>query len=385
MSEAYAAAGVDLNASNQLSDLLYEAAKRTWVNREGKFGEIRAAHDSFHATRSWGLEPLLAAPEPEKIEFNLDADGIGTKVEISQREATYNTAGFDLLAMGADDPAAHGFEPVTATTVLAVNSLREQFRPDLEQLAEGMVAAAAQAGVAIKGGETAVMGRKIGGYGSLKRHLHYDWSATVFSVAHRDRMITGNEIRPGDSLIALRESGFRSNGLSLVRRALRKEFGIRWHRRSFDGLEQKLGRTVLQPAVIYSGTLVDMIGGYDLRRQPKAEVHGVAHITGGGIPEKVGRMLAASGYGAEISEPFEPSETMKLVQRIEDVDDEEIYHIINMGQGLIIASSQPKHVRSVAASHGIESKEVGVVTQLPGIRLRSAGVKTPGKLLEFAA
>ncbi|MDB5165010.1 MAG: Phosphoribosylformylglycinamidine cyclo-ligase, partial [Candidatus Saccharibacteria bacterium] len=213
MSEAYKAAGVDLALGNDLSKMLYEASKQTWQNRIGKYGEIRAPHDSFSGTRSWGLEPLLEVPEPSKIEFDQDADGIGTKVEVSQRVGTYNTAAYDLFAMTCDDPAARGFEPVIVTTVFDVNKLKEHMRPSMLQLAAGMVEAAQLSGVAVKGGEAAEIGKCVGGYGNPARVLQYNWSATVHAAAHRDRVLTGHEVRPGDSLVALRETGFRSNGL----------------------------------------------------------------------------------------------------------------------------------------------------------------------------
>lgn len=382
MSEAYREAGVNLELGDILSKMLYEASKNTWPNREGVYGEIRTAHDSFSGLRSWGIQPLLEVPEVDKLEFDQDADGIGTKVEVSQRTSTYETAAHDLFAMTCDDPAARGFEPVIVTTVFDVNKLNDSMRPSMRQLASGMVEAAAKAKVAVKGGEAAELGACVGGYGDPEHVLQYNWSATVHAVGHRARLISGQDIRPGDSLVAFREKGFRSNGLSLVRKTLQKEFGPEWHRSQVFA-NQKLGELVLRPSVIYSNALVDMFGGYDLRREPRAPLHGVAHITGGGMPEKVARMLEPTGYGAEIEVPYEPTQVMKLVQDKAGVADEEIYRVINMGQGMVVATPLPALVREVATKHGIQSQEVGKITKDPVITIRSRGTKDPGKKLVY--
>lgn len=382
MSEAYKAAGVDLELGNNSSRMLYEAGKLTWENRTGVYGDISAAVDSFSGLRSWSLLPLLEVPNPEGIVFDQDADGIGTKVEVTQRTSKYDTAAYDLFAMACDDPATRGFEPAIVTTVLDVNQL-EGMLPFMRQLASGMVAAARESGVAVKGGETAELRRAVGGYGNPQKRLQYNWSATVHAVGHQERLLDGSTIRPGDSLVAFQETGFRSNGLSLVRKALAKEYGTYWHTKPFEDIETKLGQLVLQPSVIYSGLLVDITGGYDLRKQPVAEIHGAAHITGGGVPEKVGRMLEASGLGADIETPFMPSEIMHHVQEIAGVPDEEIYKIINMGQGMIIATSEPNQVMKAALSRGVLSKEVGTVTTRPGVHIRSEGAYNPGKKLVY--
>lgn len=383
MSEAYKAAGVDLELSNDVSRWLYEAGKQTWVNRAGKYGEIVAEHDSFSGYRDWSIEPLLDMRNPAAVRFDQDADGIGTKVEVSQRTSEYGTAAFDLFAMALDDPAARGFEPAVVTTVFDVNKLEAHMSPAVRQMAEGMFRAAKLSNVAVKGGETAVLGRCVGGYGDPSKVLQYNWSATVHSVAHADRRLSGLEVRPGDSLVAFQETGFRSNGLSLVRRALSQEFGRYWHARPFEEMGKKLGQAVLQPSIIYTPVLVDITGGYDDRRQPKAAIHGAAHITGGGIPEKVGRMLEATPYGADIEDPYDPSELMNRVQVIGGVPDEEIYHVINGGQGMIVATPEPGKVIATAFAHGVQAKEVGAVTKRPGIRLRSAAALSPGKRLEY--
>lgn len=385
MSQAYKAAGVDLQLSNDVSRVLYEAGKHTWPNREGVYGEVRAAQDTFRGLRTWGLEALLEAPEPEKMEFDQDADGIGTKVRVSQRMSRYDTAGFDLMAMAADDPASRGLEPAIVTTVLSVNRLEAHMKPSVDQLALGAINAAAKARVAIKGGETAVMGDIIGGYGDPEHVLQYDWTATVHAVGHRDRLIDGNAIRPGQTLVALREHGFRSNGMSLVQKTYERIHGELWHEKLIETQEgmRTLGELVLLPSIIYTPVLVDAIGGYDLRRQPQAVVMGAAHISGGGIVEKLGDLLRAAGFGADLENLYEPSEGMYDVQKKAEVPDQEIYGVLNEGQGMIVATSEPGKFIRVCQLNGVEAKEAGEVIKEPVMRLRSNGAFSTGKKLVY--
>ena len=124
-----------------------------------------------------------------------------------------------------------------------------------------------------------------------------------------------------------------------------------------------------------------MFGGY--QGEPKAEVHGVAHITGGGIPGKLGRVLKPSGLGAVVHSPFEPSNIMRYVQFVGKVPHEEAYKTWNMGHGMIIVTPEPFEVMKVAKEHGIESKMIGEVTKYPGIQIMNKGVASDGNMLYF--
>lgn len=300
-------------------------------------------------------------------------DGVGTKIEVSERMSDHSDVANDLLAMVCDDAVVCGAEPVLVTTTLEVNKLtdNEETQNALRQLAEGYVRAAKLAGVAVINGEVAELGDRVGGWGDF----NYNWSATVSWFAHRDRILDGSRIVPGDALVAFKEFGFRSNGLSLVRKTLEKHFGPDWHEASnpYYG-EGRLGEAIRMPSQIYSKCVVDLTGGYNLDREPKAEIHGVAHITGGGIPGKVGRMLEASGNGADICDAYNPTDDMELVQELSGISDEEAYKVWNMGQGMIIATPEPESVIDVAKKYNIGAKVVGVVTDNPQIKITSKGV-----------
>lgn len=378
-SSTYADAGVNIELGDDVSEILYNAAKQTWDNRKGRLGELIVPFDDFSGVRAIDVSGL-----PAGTLMNIGFDGVGTKMELAERVNDHRTIAYDLFAMVCDDAVVRGAEPVLIGSLLDINSLGSEDEPYLEQvrqLAEGYINAAKAANVAIVNGEVAELGNRVGGYGDF----NYNWGAAVVWFAKRDRLFTGREIKEGDSLVGLRETGFRSNGLSLVRKIMQKNYGGGWHQRKRDGehdLERKMAREVLTPSKIYTGAVVDMFGGYD--QEPKVEVHGVAHITGGGVPGKLGRVLKPSGYGAVIDEPFEPSDIMLYIQGIGNVEDAEAYKTWNMGQGMIIVSSNPYRVIDVARNHGIEAKQIGYVTKDSSIRISNRGAmheKGPSELV----
>lgn len=375
MSEAYANAGVNLELGDELSKMLYNASRETWANRAGRFGEPTADVDTFSGLRSLSLGPLLEAPQPEGIVQIMGDDGIGTKVEVAQRVADHSTMAFDLLAMICDDAAVRGFEPVAVTTTLDVQKLQEHMRPDMISLALGYVAAAKVAGVALVNGEVAELGALVGGYGDDipgDQRFRYNWNATYLAAGHKSRLLDGSKVAVGDYLVAFREEGFRSNGISLVRKTLEKAYGPEWHKEPYSPA-QNIGQKVLKPSTIYTPILVEAMGGYDLRNKAQVQISGAAHITGGGVPGKLGRMLAPSGFGADMGALYSPSSIMDHVQELSGVGDEEIYKVWNMGQGMVVATCEPEGLRQLASKHGVEARIVGSVHSHPSIILKSRG------------
>src|SRR3989338_5143704 len=194
---------------------------------------------------------------------NIGLGGVGTKMELAERVKNHRTIAYDLFAMVTDDAVVKGAEPVLIGSILDVNSLGTSEKPFIEevrQLAEGYIGAAKAANVAIINREVAELGSRVGGFGPF----NYNWEAEVIWFAKRDRMFTGREIKEGDYLVGLREEGFRSNGLSLVRRIMKNNYGNNWHEQKFDG--KSLAELALTPSRIYSAAVVDMFGGYN--REP---------------------------------------------------------------------------------------------------------------------
>lgn len=369
----YASAGVDRALGDLASEMLYEAAKATWKNRQGKLGEVIVPLDDFSGLRAIDVSTL-----PPGTLLNLGFDGIGTKVEIAERVNRHDTMAFDLFAMVCDDAVIRGAEPVLVGSILDVSSLSRDeatFLPEMEALAKGYEAAARAAGVAVVNGELAELGTRVSGAGGF----NYNWGASVLWFANRDRIVTGQGVKVGFEVVALREPGFRSNGLSLVRKVLFDTFGEKWHHEQLDGTS--IAELALAPSVIYSRAMVDMFGG--LQDEPSAPFVGAAHITGGGIPGKLGRLLRVRGWGAVLDQLFSPNPLMLACQEWADISDREAYETWNMGQGMLIVTEKAEDVVHVAASHGLEAAVVGHITEAPEIRIRSKGAMSPGEELVF--
>lgn len=197
-------------------------------------------------------------------------------------------------------------------------------------------------------------------------------------------MLTGDQILPGDSLVGLAEYGFRSNGITDVRKAMIEHYGDDWHNKVVRELgDVSLGRLVQRPSIIYSGFMSELTGGHDIKKEPLAQVTGVAHITGGGQPSKLGRMLEPSGLGAEIADPIVPPEIMLKMQELRGFDDKTAYGKWHMGPGMIIATPEPEKVLKVAETRGVIAKEIGQITKKPDIRIRNRGVRQDSSWLYF--
>ncbi|MBN2781588.1 MAG: phosphoribosylformylglycinamidine cyclo-ligase [Candidatus Marinimicrobia bacterium] len=339
--------GVDIDLGNQCSRTAYAWAKKSFSNRpagegnpmlnvEGSFSNIM----DFHG-----------------VKIGMSSDGIGTKIEVAERTGIYDTLGYDLIAMTADDLAANGMETVNMTNILDVDHLDHAI---VDTLMRGLHDAAKFAKVVITGGEIAELGDRIGGYGPK---MHFNWCAAGISILPEGQTpIDGADIRPGDAVIALKSRGFRSNGYSLLRRIMEDAFGDAWHLEPYG--DTTWGKVLLTPSLIYS-PLVSAI------RRQKFALKGISHITGGGLGDNFARVLKVAGFGAALTDIYEPLPVMLDVQRIGKVPEARAYRLWNMGNGMLLAvnaDEAPAIVR-FAAEQGFAAKICGSVIPEAEIRI----------------
>lgn len=379
---SYEQSGVNIELGDDLSKILYEAAKLTWDNRRGRFGETQELHESFSGFRAMPLDLLKST---EGLYMQLGADGVGTKVEVAERTLDHSTIAYDLFAMVCDDAVVRGAEPIAVATTLDVRKLdnNERTQIAISQLARGYVDAARESETVVVNGEVAELGDRVGGFRIYDTDLNYNWAATVLWLVHESRILSGRRIEPGHSLIGFAERGFRSNGLSLVRKVLAREAGEDWHRQVIGSSGATFGELVQAPSVIYSRFINRLTGGYDLAKQPLAEVSGIAHITGGGMPGKLKRLLEPSGYGAVIDSPMVPPEIMLRVQQMGGVSDAEAYKTWHMGPGMIITTPDEEKVLAAAREEGIAAQRIGQIARSPVISIESRGVEHSGRALNY--
>lgn len=342
--------GTDLELGNRCSKTAYTWAQATFAHRRGLSGAPMMPVAGAYSN--------LMAYGPVRIAMT--SDGIGTKVEIAERTGVYETLGFDLVAMVADDLAANGIEPTNLSNILDVDILDHSI---VDSLMKGLHDAASFSRIAVTGGEIAELGGRIGGYGP---GMHFNWCATAIGVLSPGREpITGAAISPDDTVITLRSPGFRSNGFSRARRILHEHYGEDWHAQRFG--VSSWGTALLTPSVIYSPLVTKIL-------ESEIPVGGIAHITGGGVPDNLGRVLRVKGFGAFLDGLYPPAEAMKCLQTLGKIPIETAYRQWNMGNGmlLIVPPSRVDDVLFRAAADGYEARVAGRITESPGIVIRTS-------------
>ena len=336
--------GVDLGLGDRCSRRAFRWAERSFEARRDRAGfPLFGGAGSFSNWMDYGL-----------LKIAMTCDGIGTKAEVAERTGIYHTLGYDLVAMVADDLVANGIEPVNLVNVLDVDKPDEEI---IDELMRGLHDACKECGIAIVGGEIAELGARTGGWGP---RMHFNWCATAIGVPRNGcAPIDGGQIEAGDTVIALKSAGFRSNGFSLVRSILEAAHGPSWHGvPSVDG--RSWGEVALTPSFLCTPAVLALIdAGIPLR--------GAGHITGGGIPSKFGRVLKKSGLGARLDNLFTPHDFMRALIEMGNVPLETAYRQWNMGNAmlLVVPPTAAAAALSVLSARGVAAQIAGEITPGP--------------------
>jgi phosphoribosylformylglycinamidine cyclo-ligase len=269
----------------------------------------------------------------------------------------YDTLGYDLLAMVCDDAICLGAETISITNTLDTNKVDPIV---VEQLMQGLSKACLEQKIVIPGGEIAEVGK------SVNSNV---WNATAVGIVAKDRVINGENIQVGDKIIALYEPGFRANGFTLVRYILENKFGKDVYNQA-SPFGKSWGEVLLTPSTIYSSAILDLVGRFGEAR--KFNIKGIAHITGGGIPGNLNRILKHSGLGANIDNLFAPSAMVKEIQKIGEVAEEEAYKTWNMGNGMMLVVD-PDEAEGVLSRLKISAQIVGEIIDRKDIIINSCG------------
>ncbi|QDA32243.1 phosphoribosylformylglycinamidine cyclo-ligase [Thermococcus indicus] len=329
----YAQAGVDDEKTAKALRSIIGLAKETFQFRRGKIGEpSEIGH--YAALMDFG-----------RFYLAMTTDGVGTKVLVAEAVGKFDTIGIDMIAMNVNDLLCVGAEPLALVDYLAVKGPDERI---FAEIARGLYEGAKQAGIAIVGGETAVMPDLINGF---------DLAGTAIGVVEKGKVITGEEIKPGDAVIGISSSGIHSNGLTLARKLLIPKYGL-----DYEYEERKLLEWLLEPTRIYVKAVLELI--------ESVEVHGLAHITGGGLTNL--KRLTDCGFSIEMP----PIEGIFRLIHENGVPLEEMFRVFNMGVGFIaIVPRREKEAALEILNKHFESFELGRVTGDPGIRVKNYGVR----------
>ena len=332
----YRQAGVDIEAGEEVVRRIRPLAKSTF--RPEVLGDIGAFGGLFRLGAERYVDPVLVS----------GTDGVGTKLKLAFLMDRHDTVGIDLVAMCVNDIIVSGAEPLFFLDYLAVGELVVS---KAEAIVQGIAEGCRQAGCSLIGGETAELP-------SFYQKGEYDLAGFSVGVVEREAILTGKKIQPGDAVIGLASSGLHSNGFSLARRVLLEQAELSLDR-SLDGMDNTLGETLLTPTRIYVKTILPLIKDFS--------IHGLAHITGGGITRNVPRVLP-QGCRADIRKntwPIPP--IFSHIQKFGHVEEDEMYRVFNMGIGfvLVVSADQEQAVIDRANALGEQAMGIGQIVEDP--------------------
>jgi phosphoribosylformylglycinamidine cyclo-ligase len=337
MKLTYAEAGVDIDKKAEAIDSLVKVLGYTRQG-VGKRVEMDGGYAGFIEFGS-------------SYALGMCTDGVGTKIMIANAVRKWDTLGIDCVAMNANDLICVGAEPLAFVDYIAID------KPDNElarQIGIGLQKGAELANVSLVGGEYAILPEIVNGF---------DLAGTCMGWIKKSKLITGKKCAAGDVIIGVKSSGVHSNGLSLARKALENNH-IDYDEK-FARLNRTIGLELLEPTQMYVKEILSVV------RQ--CEIHGMAHITGGGL-----RNLIRLHHDREfrIEKPLEPQPVFKILQEMGDISDKEMYQTFNMGMGMAIILPE-KHVKKALdiLNKTLVAREVGHVHEGRGVCNSEAGVE----------
>ena len=330
-SEAYAAAGVDIEAGYQGVKMMNRYVQRTLtadvISDLGGFGGLFSL--DLH-----GLEkPVLVS----------GTDGVGTKQRIAQLMDRHNTVGIDCVAMCVNDIICCGAKPLFFLDYIAIGkNIPEKVVSLVSGVSEGCV----RAGCALIGGETAEHP------GTMKPD-DYDLAGFAVGVVDRDKILDKNKMQPGDVVIGLPSSGLHSNGYSLVRKVFDVENADLGQ--YYGELGCELGEELLRPTKIYVRPVLAAVEAADVR--------GISHLTGGGFYENIPRCLP-DGLCAKIEKKaLRIPPIFPLLSRMGGISERDMFNTFNMGTGMVLVAAKDSAVKALAALHSL-GQEAGVIGEI---------------------
>jgi phosphoribosylformylglycinamidine cyclo-ligase len=327
----YAAAGVDIDVATKIKKLISEHARLTYrpevLSGVGFFG---------------GMFEFKGYKEPVLVS---SVDGVGTKLKIASALGRHDTVGIDIVNHCVNDILTCGAEPLFFLDYIAMGKLMPEA---VENIARGLAQACRKVGCALIGGETAEMP-------GLYAGEDYDLVGFIIGVVEKDKILMGKTIAAGDIIIGLPSSGLHTNGYSLVR----KIFGESPSALNtfYSELGRTLGETLLEPHRSYYNQLKPLL----------PVIKGMAHITGGGLIDNVPRVLPQGMTAKFDSRAWTVPPIFQLIQKRGNIDQSEMYHVFNMGIGMVIICS-PENVDRLTKALP-EAKVIGEVIRQKGARV----------------
>ncbi|MDE6027542.1 MAG: phosphoribosylformylglycinamidine cyclo-ligase [Muribaculaceae bacterium] len=316
MAKSYEASGVNLEAGYEVVSRIKKHVKST--ERSGSMGNIGSFGGMFDLGSLGYEHPVLVS----------GTDGVGTKLKIAFALEKHDTIGIDAVAMCVNDVLAQGAEPLLFLDYVAVGKNHPEV---VEAIVSGVAEGCRQAGCALVGGETAEMP-------GMYTVGEYDIAGFTVGVVEKSKLIDGSKVAAGDLLIGIASSGVHSNGFSLVRKVI-SDADLEYDQKYEETGDLTLGEMLLTPTKIYVKQVLAVL--------KEVDVHGVAHITGGGFDENIPRILK-EGQGVEIEEgSWEILPVFRLLEKYGKIPHREMFNIFNMGIGMVLAVKPEDAARAI--------------------------------------
>jgi phosphoribosylformylglycinamidine cyclo-ligase len=351
VTDAYAAAGVDTRQADRGVAALVSVLSSIDTGRERLSVPLPGHYASV----------IRIAPN---LGVALATDSVGSKVIVAEQAQRFSTIGIDCVAMNVNDLICVGAEPLALLDYLAVESADPAL---LAELAEGLRAGAQDAGVEIPGGEVCQLPEVIRGHPSP---YGFDLVGSAFGTVALDAIVDGRACAPGDAVIGLPASGVHSNGLTLARRVLLDEAGLSLDARPAGLGGASVADALLEPTVIYVRAVLELL-------RSDIPVHGLAHITGGGL---LNLLRLGDGVGFEITQPLPVLPVFAVIAELGDVAAAEMWEVFNMGCGFcaVVPAADAERAVALLASRHPGTAVIGSVTDA-GDRVRVPGVGIEGE------
>jgi phosphoribosylformylglycinamidine cyclo-ligase len=341
----YKDAGVDLELYEQSMAKLPRLMKRTHTPRVmpligGFAGLFRLDYNSRLFAKNY-RDPILVS----------GTDGVGTKIKVAVAAGKYDTIGIDLVGMCVNDCLCMGAEPLFFLDYLAMG----KDDPELvSQLVTGISDGCVRSDMALIGGETAIMP-------DVYQPGDFDLAGFSVGVVERKKLVDGTKtIRKGDVIIGMAASGFHSNGYSLVRKVVTDVAGLKYDDYAPE-LETTVAEALLEPTRLYVRSVVDLLTHYRAR----SVIRGMAHITGGGLPDNITRVLPENCRVKIDTKSWERPALFQWIQGLGNIAEQEMYRVFNMGIGYVLVVN-PYFADSIMrriAEHRISSCIIGEVVE----------------------
>jgi len=339
---SYKDSGVDLKTYQESMSRLPKLLKRTHCPRvmpwnNGFAGLFALDFNGGLFSRNY-QEPVLVS----------GTDGVGTKLKVAQMLDRHDSVGIDLVAMCVNDTICCGAEPLFFLDYVAMAADDPGL---LEQIVAGISAGCLESDAALIGGETAIMP-------DLYQPGDYDLAGFCVGIVEKSQLIDGSAIVPGDVVLGIASNGIHSNGFSLVRKIVFEHAGLSPEDK-VDFCEQTIGELLLQPTQLYARATREVLN----HNHDEAVVHGIAHITGGGLHENLARVLPTTVDALLTPNSWPVPPVFPWMQNLGGVESDEMHRVFNMGIGLTMVVSK-NHVESIQqqlAGIGLESWAIGKI------------------------